>query len=149
MLQAVKWRRVSGGTPQGGWRGSGEAETRSWQYCGGMLTNHDRLVQRKIETTKTEDLTPAALLETHPHACARCVLTCAAMSTSWGSFRYLPSPSFRKSSKLPAESPEHSIRLTAVVQTQRRASQWRRASSSGGWQGGCASRLFCLSQSFD
>lgn len=29
--------------------------------------------------------------------------TCAAMSTSWGSFRYLPSPSFRKSSKLPVD----------------------------------------------
>lgn len=28
-------------------------------------------------------------------------LTCAAMSTSCGSFRYLPSPSFKKSSKLP------------------------------------------------
>lgn len=28
-------------------------------------------------------------------------LTWAAMSTSWGSLRYLPSPSFKKSSKLP------------------------------------------------
>lgn len=27
--------------------------------------------------------------------------TCAAMSTSWGSFRFCPSPSFKKSNKLP------------------------------------------------
>lgn len=43
--------------------------------------------------------------------------TCAAMSTSWGSFRYLPSPSFRKSSKLPVKclegySQDKSIRLS-------------------------------------
>lgn len=39
-----------------------------------------------------------------------CYPTCAAISTSWGSFRYFPSPSFRKSSKLPVKSLEDIIR---------------------------------------
>lgn len=53
-------------------------------------------------TQKNGDNTAAWLVrDKHCTFVVCCVPTCEAMSTSCGSFRYFPSPSFRKSSKLP------------------------------------------------